>query len=76
MNSVTNSLELSKLALNLHETTSQLKDSSLADRDSVPQGLNMYIVSSYSFVLIALGLILIKTLYELKPIKNEKKNAR
>lgn len=36
----------------------------------------LYLVSSYSFVLITLGFILVKALYELKTLKNEKKNSK
>lgn len=45
------------------------------DKNLTPQNQHIYIASSYFFVLIILGYILIQTLYELKSLKNEKKDS-
>ncbi|HJK85348.1 MAG TPA: hypothetical protein QKA37_01985 [Candidatus Megaira endosymbiont of Stentor roeselii] len=45
------------------------------DKNLTPQTQHIYIASSYFFVLIILGGILIKALYELKSLKNEKKDS-
>ena len=44
------------------------------DKNLTPQNQHIYIASSYFFVLIILGYILIQALYELRSLKNEKKD--
>ena len=55
-------------------SASQNRLSIQLDKNLTPQNQHIYIASSYFFVLIILGGILIKTLHELKSLKNEKKD--
>lgn len=70
-----NDMSASKTGTNLYQnqnlTSAQFDKSFLSQ-----QSQNMYIVSAYCFVLITLGFILIKSLYELKSCKDEKKDAK
>jgi hypothetical protein len=55
-------------------SASQNRLSTQIDKNLTPQNQHIYIASSYFFVLIILGGILLQALYELKLLKNEKKD--
>ena len=74
MNLCANDPQISKTGINLYQK--QDLASAQFDQSFLSQSQNMYIISSYYFVLITLGFILIKTLYEIKSFKNEKKDTR
>ena len=56
-------------------SASQNRLSTQIDKNLTPQNQHIYIASSYFFVLIILGFILIQALYELRSLKNEKKDS-
>ena len=55
-------------------SASQNRLSIQLDKNLTPQNQHIYIASSYFFVLIILGYILIQALCELRSLKNEKKD--
>lgn len=55
-------------------STSQNRLSIQLNKNLMPQNQHIYIASSYFFVLIVLGYILIQALHELRSLKNEKKD--
>ena len=56
-------------------SASQNRLSIQVDKNLTPQNQHLYIASSYFFVLIILSYILIQALYELRSLKNEKKDS-